>query len=122
MSIRKTAREYFNKLAGDPLTLLDMLQKETDDMNKEIGAILKERENTHGDFMFTAITSQGIKNTLRSATYWNTLTYDQKEVLDNIAQKMARIVEGNPDTLDHWRDIQGYAELAIIHMKELGIK
>lgn len=117
MSSRKTAREYFNKVMGDPLTLLDMLPKETGDMNTEIGAILKERETTHGDFMLTAITSQGIKCALRSATNWNLLTYPQKEALDNIAQKMSRIVEGNSDTLDHWKDIQGYAELAIIHTR-----
>jgi hypothetical protein len=35
----------------------------------------------------------------------------QREALDMIAHKIARILNGNPDVHDHWHDIVGYASL-----------
>ena len=39
------------------------------------------------------------------------LAPDQIEALEMIAHKIARILNGNPDTHDHWHDIAGYATL-----------
>jgi len=36
---------------------------------------------------------------------------DQDEALDMIAHKIGRIVNGDPDYEDSWRDIAGYATL-----------
>jgi len=36
---------------------------------------------------------------------------DQREALDMICHKIARIVNGNPDYADSWTDIAGYATL-----------
>jgi hypothetical protein len=36
---------------------------------------------------------------------------DQWEALEMIVHKMGRIVNGNPDEVDHWVDIAGYATL-----------
>jgi hypothetical protein len=74
--------------------------------------ILAEREKTHGQFMITATVSQDLKRTLRHASAkWETLSNEQKEALDGICVKLARIVCGDPDETDHWIDIMGYAKL-----------
>jgi hypothetical protein len=36
----------------------------------------------------------------------------QREALDYIAGKLARILSGQPGYADHWDDIAGYAKLA----------
>ena len=42
---------------------------------------------------------------------WKKLTTYQRESLIVIAQKIARILNGNPNEPDHWHDIAGYATL-----------
>lgn len=39
------------------------------------------------------------------------LTPDQREALEMIAHKIGRILNGDPDYADSWRDIAGYAQL-----------
>lgn len=72
-------------------------------------ALLDEREKTHGDFLETSCISQRLKGV------WNTrvvdLSHAQQEALELICLKMARILAGNPNCIDHWTDIAGYAEL-----------
>ena len=94
----------------------------------EIKDILEERAKTHGDFQDVAELSQDLKNTLRKHTakmsdrdpFSNSKskTNSQCEALDNIAQKTARIVCGNPNEPDHWRDIAGYAMLIVRELEE----
>lgn len=74
--------------------------------------ILEERQETHGAFTWVAETSQELKEYFRNKADWYNLTNVQREALDNIAQKTARIFAGNPNFADHWVDIQGYAKLA----------
>ena len=74
--------------------------------------ILEERQKTHGDFAWVAEISQELKDCFRQKADWYNLTNVQREALDNIAQKTARIFSGNPNFADHWVDIQGYAKLA----------
>jgi hypothetical protein len=40
-----------------------------------------------------------------------TFADDQWEALEMIVHKIGRIVNGNPDVVDHWVDIAGYAKL-----------
>jgi hypothetical protein len=40
-----------------------------------------------------------------------TFSDDQWEALEMIVHKIGRIVNGNPDKIDHWVDIAGYAKL-----------
>jgi hypothetical protein len=49
--------------------------------------------------------------------YSDKMTLVQRESLDMIATKIARIVCGDPDELDSWVDIGGYAELVIKDIK-----
>jgi hypothetical protein len=43
----------------------------------------------------------------------------QAEALDQMAQKMCRILQGDPDFADHWVDIAGYASLVCAELKKL---
>lgn len=74
-------------------------------------ALIAERGKTHGDFGANADTAQAIKSAIRSAPNWNALSGRQQEALDLIATKIGRIMSGNPNERDHWRDVSGYAEL-----------
>ena len=88
----------------------------------DIEALVRERENTHGDYRMTAEVAHRIKDALAWGNVKG-LHSHITESLDMIAVKMARIVCGDCYNLDHWQDIQGYAELAtIIIKKDKGIK
>jgi Domain of unknown function (DUF6378) len=71
---------------------------------------LAERQKTHGNFESHAIISQHIKGVFWKFKYQD-LNPIQVEALDMIAHKIARILNGNPNTHDHWHDIAGYATL-----------
>lgn len=55
--------------------------------------------------------AQRIKEAIRCAPKYSLLSSAQRESLDLIATKISRITSGNPNELDHWDDISGYAEL-----------
>lgn len=75
--------------------------------------ILNQRAATHGSYSDTALYSQTIKSMCRGSGNWNQLSNQQRESLDLFATKIARILSGNPDEQDHWKDIAGYATLVI---------
>jgi hypothetical protein len=75
--------------------------------------LLSERAKTHGDYNMTARTSQKLKDLIRASPSYVDMSRTQQESLDMIAVKLARIMCGNPHEPDHWRDIAGYALLAI---------
>jgi hypothetical protein len=56
---------------------------------------------------------QGIKRLLadHAAKHDKTFSDDQWEALEMIVHKIGRIVNGNPNKVDHWVDIAGYAKL-----------
>lgn len=72
---------------------------------------LKERAATHGSYVEHSKMSQTLKETLRGARMYDSLSDMQKEALDMICHKISRIVCGNPNHVDHWHDIAGYATL-----------
>lgn len=76
-----------------------------------INDTLAERKKTHGEFTNHAEISQSLKNVLHEFGGFDALQADQKEALEMIVHKIARILNGNPDTHDHWHDIAGYATL-----------
>jgi len=75
--------------------------------------ILNERATTYGKFRDGAALMQNIKRTLaaHAAKHDKTFTDSQWEALEMIVHKMARIVNGDANHVDSWRDIAGYAEL-----------
>lgn len=73
--------------------------------------ILAQRQKTHGNFDSHARISQSIKCQMFNAEGYANLNASQREALDMIAHKIARILNGNPNYRDHWDDIAGYATL-----------
>jgi len=78
-----------------------------------VAATLDERAKTHGNYADQARAAQFIKQLLRACPRWKDLSLPQMESLELIAMKLSRIVHGNPDEPDHWRDVAGYAELIV---------
>ena len=81
--------------------------------------LLDERETTHGPFMATAAKAQQLKDAMQGGKNWSEMDDIQREALQMIASKIARILSGNHDEIDHWRDIAGYANLAVRELKRL---
>jgi hypothetical protein len=80
---------------------------------QEVDAILNERANTYGSFESVAGIAQEFKALIHTTLTGNTkvLDADQVEALDMISSKIARIINGNPNQIDSWLDIAGYATL-----------
>lgn len=81
------------------------------DMTDSIEQTLQERGNRYGEFKSHAWITQGIKHTMQASPKWLDLQDDQMEALDMIAHKIGRILNGDPDYIDSWHDIIGYARL-----------
>lgn len=75
--------------------------------------LLEERAKTHGDYNETARTAQKLKDLFRYHAFAGKFTPKQIESLDMIATKLARLLHGDINEPDHFRDIAGYALLAI---------
>lgn len=75
-----------------------------------VDAILNTRATTYGSFKDVAGFAQEMKNAIRMCNN-SELDDDQIEALDMIASKIARIVNGDPNYVDSWTDIAGYATL-----------
>lgn len=78
---------------------------------KGIESTLAERGSRYGDFTDHARLCQSIKRVMASEPGWQRLTDVQKQSLEVIADKQARILTGDPNYADNWHDIQGYAKL-----------
>lgn len=87
-------------------------------MGEGIDAVLSERGGTHGAFKDNAAGAQRIKDILRDGENWRRMSDVQRESLDMIAHKIARILSGNPFYRDHWVDIAGYAKLAALTLAD----
>lgn len=72
---------------------------------------LAERGNRYGDFTDHAAICQSLKRVMTCQEGWGGLTDVQRQALDVIADKIARILSGDPNYADNWHDIQGYAKL-----------
>jgi len=83
----------------------------------DINETLDQRQKTHGIFTDHAQISQKLKTIISVQYNYGGLEDDQKEALEMIMHKVARILNGNPDTHDHWHDIAGYATLVANRLK-----
>ena len=78
--------------------------------------ILLEREDNYGAYSRVSRVAQNIKEDMKIGASWQQLYPEQRESLEMIANKIARIVNGNIIYRDSWEDIKGYAELALRSM------
>ena len=84
-------------------------------MNHDINHTLTERGARYGTFEDHAEIAQRLKGVLRKfeAERGCDLDPDQREALEMIAHKIARIINGDPNYADSWHDIAGYAQLVV---------
>ena len=78
-------------------------------MNAE--ELVESRIETSGDWAKFAVASSDLERWVVKHQQRD-LTDSQKAALNGIAIKLSRIVVGDPNFLDHWDDIAGYATLA----------
>ena len=83
----------------------------------ELDKTLAQRGEVYGRFVDHAAISQSIKRAMRAAPGWQELPDDMRESLEMLAHKVARILNGNPDYVDCWHDIQGYTALVEKRLK-----
>jgi len=78
-----------------------------------ITEILDERGKRYGAFVGHAEISQQLKGVIAvfEANRGCDLAFDQREALEMICHKIARILNGDPNYVDSWVDIAGYAQL-----------
>lgn len=108
-----------------------LAQKKTDEVNKALGklpwqppellpvpetnvdAVLDSRAKDYGKFIEGAEIMQLLKRLVHNyiEDRGTPLAFDQREAIDMIIHKLGRIINGNPDKVDHWVDIAGYATL-----------
>lgn len=78
----------------------------------DVTQVLEERGKRYGTFRRHAEIAHGLKSL--AAVYYNyknPMEPDQREALDMIFHKIARIINGDPNYADSWVDIAGYAKL-----------
>lgn len=83
-----------------------------------IDTILDERGKRYGKFTNHADISQDFKHRMQGCASWPKLAPDQKEALEMIAHKVARILNGDPNYADSWVDIAGYAQLVADRLED----
>jgi uncharacterized protein DUF6378 len=78
--------------------------------------VLNERGKRYGAFCDQALLSQSLKVAMRLND--GHLAPDQREALEMIAHKIARILSGDPNYPDSWVDIAGYAQLVANRLRQ----
>lgn len=73
--------------------------------------ILTERGNRYGKFEGHATVAQALKRVMHVHMEPKVFKDDAREALDMIQHKIARIINGDPEYIDNWDDIAGYARL-----------
>jgi hypothetical protein len=101
------AREEQSAAGSAPLEI------EMFDFPDQVDETLDARAVEYGKFIEGAEVMQMLKRVVQAAlnNRDKTLAHDQAEAMDMIIHKIGRIVNGNPDVVDHWLDIAGYAKL-----------
>lgn len=89
-----------------------------EDTSCTIDETLNERGNRYGTFKGHSELSQKLLGAClgHSSANGKNLSDVHREALTMICHKMARIVNGDPDYDDSWRDIAGYATLVVKHL------
>lgn len=96
---------------------VEMMCDECDDVQTEaeIDEVLNARAKNYGKFIEGAEIMQMTKRLVHNyiEQRGTAMAFDQLEAIDMIIHKLGRIINGNPDHLDNWVDIAGYATLVV---------
>jgi hypothetical protein len=85
---------------------------------KDVTETLDTRGNRYGEYRNVSTTAQQLKENLRDGASWGIMEPYMQESLDLIANKLARIVNGDPFYDDSWHDVGGYATLVEIELSK----
>lgn len=114
----KISLPYAYRLRDQAATPTEMKPFERDRVTenvKDVGLdkLLGSRAKVYGKFADNARLAQALKRTMadHAQEMSRDFTDDQWEALEMIATKISRIVNGDPDSVDQWDDIAGYAKL-----------
>jgi hypothetical protein len=77
----------------------------------DVSKTLEERGTRYGAFRDHATIAQGLQEVLWESPGWYRLQPDVRQMCVVITDKIARILNGDPDYTDNYHDIQGYAKL-----------
>ena len=80
-------------------------------MTTNVNDMLAGREARYGTFEGHARISQALKRAMQDSPNWSKLTDVQKEGLEMVQHKIARMLNGDPSYLDNIVDIVGYSTL-----------
>lgn len=89
----------------------------TIETRNNVKEVLLERQQRYGSFEENAEIAQALKSAMHRAAGWRRLTAAQREGLDMIQAKIARMLSGDPTYLDNGVDICGYAQLVLASME-----
>lgn len=87
----------------------------------DVSKTLAERGARYGKFDEHAVIAQGLRDMMRATAGWSRCAPDAKQALETIADKIARILNGDPEYADNWHDIAGYASLVDQRLNKTGI-
>jgi len=93
--------------------------EECDEPEDTVDDVLNARAKNYGKFIEGAEIMQMVKRLVHNYVEQRgtSLAFDQLEAIDMIVHKLGRIVNGNPDHIDNWVDIAGYATLVADRLK-----
>lgn len=83
-----------------------------------VNDMLASRESRYGSFQSHAKIAQGLKAVMQERSGWDSLATDQKEALEMIQHKIARILNGDPNYIDNWIDLCGYSQLVVNRLEK----
>jgi hypothetical protein len=79
----------------------------------EISETIKERGNRYGNYLqqtrISDALSRAVTDSSGNAVF--EMETDQRDAISMIIVKLSRILNGDPDYIDNWTDIAGYAKL-----------
>ena len=81
-------------------------------MTRTVKKMIATRQGTHGVMRDSSVFVQEVKVLMRHQLNWPKMEAYQREALDMILHKIARILYGDPNFREHWDDVAGYAERA----------
>jgi hypothetical protein len=109
-ALRKKVREEEPPTVSRPIVNPEITM-ESD--GTSVDAILDSRAKDYGKFIEGAEIIQMLKRLVHNyiEDRGTPLAFDQREAIDMIIHKLGRIINGNPDKVDHWVDVAGYSTL-----------
>lgn len=104
--------EKLNSVLPTAQQAVDGFKKAVEAMSgADIESIISERGSNYGRFEDGAEIMQQLKHIAHTSSGWERMKPNQREAMDMILHKIGRILNGNPNYVDSWIDIEGYSKL-----------